>query len=84
MNTNTANYQVMNKEQLTKYLGTLLDIDGMNFWDNESDQVFYWDSDLTTVLNEIEDYNNYNQVNIYFEVIHLLDTNHDSYVALWN
>jgi len=40
MNTNTANYQVMNKEQLTKYLGTLLDIDGMDFWDNESDQVF--------------------------------------------
>lgn len=44
MTTNTANHQIMNKEQLTKYLGTLLDIDGVNFWDNESDQVFYWDS----------------------------------------
>jgi len=75
---------IINKEQLTKYLGTLLDIDGTDFWDNESEQVFYWDSDLTTVLNEIKDYNNYNQVNISFEVIHLLDTNHDSYVALWD
>lgn len=70
--------ETMTKAQLTEYLGTTLDIDSEEFWDNDSSQVFYWDSDLETVKEQTDGYPEVN-----FEFIHLLDEKHDDYLALW-
>ena len=70
--------ETMTKAQLTEYLGTTLDIDSEEFWDNDSSQVFYWDSDLETVKEQTDEY-----PEVDFEFIHLLGEKHDDYLALW-
>lgn len=71
--------ETMTKDQLTEYLGTALDIDSNEFWDNDSSPIFYWDSDLNTV----KDMTNGMPGDVTFEFIHLLDEDHDDYLALW-
>ena len=70
--------ETMTKAQLTEYLGTTLDIDSNEFWDNESSQIYYWDRDLETVKEYTDEY-----PEVTFEFIHLVDEDHDDYLALW-
>lgn len=76
------NMETMTKEQLTEYLGTTLDIDSEEFWSDESTQVFYQDSELSAV-KDLTDFVTDEFPGNNFEFIHLLDEEHDSYLALW-
>lgn len=84
------NIREMDKQELAKYLGTQKDILSDNFWDNDSEDIFYMDSDLNTVKNEMDIYIKDFRLNgVYykkdelFELIHLKDFKVDYYVALF-